>query len=251
MTVNSVVPDNSLAWVLKLASINEAAMQVQHPALFKLMSDVHDGMMSATEPPLVGGEVPTLLVLQAQQYYIAAVRLAAAGMVTSIFPLLRAGLECIAYAVLTEGSQDNSLVWVRRNDSDEALRACRTLFIFSKGSKKLRELDSDLADRYDFLYQASIEHGAHPNIQGVMSSVTSTITTPGERSIHMRMVHGMATDETYYAMDAVIRFGAAIGGGICHALPKNGAAHDAYNRFGAVWNEIAKLTASRQLDERE
>ena len=235
---------DSLASILQLAALNEARIPLLRGPMYKMISDVHDGMMLATTPPVYGDQVPTLLVLQSQQYFLGAARLALGGMLSPVFPLLRASLESAAYAILVQGSADRCKEWIERDENDATRKAFRAKFTFANAVKKLAGLDEGLAANYDFLYEASITHGAHPNFAGVMGSITSTLNDSGDENIQMRVINDGGSSPVFHALDAVIRFGAAAGGGFRYAIPKHRPAVAAYDVFLGLSNKMAENWAA-------
>jgi len=231
---------DSLESILQLAALNEARIPLLRAPMFKMIADVHDGMMLATTPPVYGDQVPTLLVLQSQQYFLGATRLALGGMLSPVFPLLRASLESAAYAILAQGSEDRCMEWIKRDENDATRKAFRAKFTFANAVKKLAELDEELASHYDYLYEASITHGAHPNFAGVMGSITSKRNHSGDENIKMRVINDGGSTPVFHALDAVIRFGAAAGGGFRYAIPKHQPAVAAYHLFLGLSNKMAE-----------
>lgn len=233
--------DDSLESILKRAADNQLLMPKFQAQLFEFVSDIHKEIIAATKEPVLCEEVPMLLVMQAHHYFLGAVRLACGGMMAPTFPLLRAALESVAYAMLAEGSHERALQWLKRDKNPQTLKDFRKTFTFARAVSHLSNLDPDLADYYVYLYDVSIKHGAHPNVAGTTGSVLATTNGTGETDLTMRMIHHVLYDPVVDTFDAVVHMGAAVGAGIRYALPKHVAAKSAYDRFLKISNDMASF----------
>lgn len=241
--------DDSLESILKRTADNQLLIPKLQPQLFEFVSDIHKEIIAATREPVLCEEVPMLLVMQAHHYFLGAVRLACGGMMSPTFPLLRAALESVAYAMLAESSHEKALQWVKRDQNAQTLKDFRKTFTFANAVTHLSKLDPELAEHYDYLYDVSIKHGAHPNVAGTTGSVLATTNGAGETDLTMRMIHHALSDAVLDTFDAVVHMGAAVGAGIRYALPKHAAAKTAYERFRAISDDMGRL--HNLLTERE
>lgn len=227
--------------VLRLGSINERQIQDAYPHLMVLVSDIHSALLQMTSGTVDARPVPMLLVLQAHSYFLVAVRVVMGGNLTAIFPILRGGLEAIAYAIIAEQSEANSKIWLDRDISAATKAKCRKVFKFPVGMDRLRLLDAQLAEGYEHSYEASITYGAHPNNGGISPNISVGKAVDGAVPLNMRHIH-LATSETVFdAFDALIKFGCLIAAGTRYAMPTHLPGVEVYNLAYATMHHMDKL----------
>jgi hypothetical protein len=114
----------------------------------------------------------TLLLLNAYQLFLAAVRTGLSGHTAAIFPLLRASLESAAYGFLLVEKPELSSVWTNRHASETDKKACRSAFTFEKAIAGIGAKSPDIHKLAKQAYESTIDYGAHPNVRGVFGHVS-------------------------------------------------------------------------------
>lgn len=99
----------------------------------------------------------------------AAVRVLLGGQVAETYPLIRLALENALYAFHTS-DEAITLAWAKRGLSQEDTRRVKQEFQIGNLRKGLEKRHPDLAAAADHLYELSIDHGAHPNVEGHVTS---------------------------------------------------------------------------------
>ncbi|MGP1396756.1 MAG: hypothetical protein ACTS3R_14710 [Inquilinaceae bacterium] len=121
--------------------------------------------------------------------YRAACEHAFAGQITDTYPLLRSCLEYSAYALHIRRLPSLAEIWLNRGETEEASKSVRKEFQFSKVRKSVKESDINKANIFEYLYEHTIDFGAHPNQQGVLSS-TRIIEAPNHKRVEQAYLHG-------------------------------------------------------------
>lgn len=140
------------------------------PRMFMLTKTVDALLREVMVGELVNAApVPSFLAMNAYYSFLAATRMAAVGHVSSIFPLVRTGLESACYGFLI--SDDDALMsaWINRDRSEADRSICRSALTSSikKAAAQLTSIQMEVATYLEGLYDASITYGAHPNPQSV------------------------------------------------------------------------------------
>ena len=115
--------------------------------------------------------VSVLLALRCHSSFRAALQLAMAGQVAESFSLDRSCLEAAAYAATIAGDDGNAEVWLRRHDDRKSQERVRNKFKYSRLRDHIRSLNGEVWERFDVLYQNSIDHGAHPNERAITGNM--------------------------------------------------------------------------------
>jgi hypothetical protein len=100
----------------------------------------------------------------------AACRLGISGQSFETTVLVRSILESATYAWVCGHSQPHREAWDKRGDGQAERTAARVLFRWGTLKAMLQQVNGDLADRVQDLYEQTIEYGAHPNVDGVTLS---------------------------------------------------------------------------------
>jgi len=120
-------------------------------------------------------------------------------------------LESALYGWICGHSEPHREAWRHRSNGDAEKKTCRRLFGWAALKEELTKVDLQLAGRVETLYEQTIEHGAHPNIEGVLlSSETkqvaedrfevSTIFAHGEEGILLTTVDLLRTMDLVYEL---------------------------------------------------
>ncbi len=115
-----------------------------------------------------------LLLLRAHAAYRAAATIAASGMPTDAYPLLRSVIETAGYALLIHRNRALGEVWLRRNDGVPEKHAARNAFTPRAIKDALEQLDRGLLNAFDTLYEYAIDFGAHPNEKSLTANLSMT-----------------------------------------------------------------------------
>lgn len=102
--------------------------------------------------------------------YRAAVRLSVSGQLFEATVLMRSLLESAVYAWVCCVSDQHRKAWEDRGDGDEERKMARKLFSWTDLLKLLKGANKELAARISDEYDQLIEHGAHPNVDGLALS---------------------------------------------------------------------------------
>ena len=96
------------------------------------------------------------------------------GQISEAQALNRAAIEQAWYALhiaKDPGQWPRAEIWLRRNESEAAEKACKTEFTVANVRQTHESLDADTAKHLAYLYNQTINFGAHPNQMGVLSSI--------------------------------------------------------------------------------
>jgi hypothetical protein len=171
MTNDKVLSRRKLAEFLNAAHRNEQQVIEQHPRIFALMDRLQQSFENLLGVPYEGPVTPALLILTAQGYFLAGVRIALAGQIPSVFPVLRAGLECVLFGLIMTMDSSKEQIWAERVKSKSAEEKCRKTFTASNGLRELVKLDPELHKGVETYYSMAIDSGAHPNVGAVFPHV--------------------------------------------------------------------------------
>ncbi len=102
--------------------------------------------------------------------YRAAVRLSVSGQLFEAIVLMRSLLESAVYAWVCCVSEPHRKAWEDRGTGEAERRVARKLFGWTDLLKMLEDENHDLAARISDEYDQLIDHGAHPNVDGLALS---------------------------------------------------------------------------------
>lgn len=118
-----------------------------------------------------------LFVSRCHSTYLGAVRLVTSGQVVETYMLLRGCIENALYAhfIQTDPTLDSELpsritTWLKREDDEEAKRACRNMYSYGRLRRNLAKYNQDLGSKMSDLYEHTLDYGAHPNFLGHITS---------------------------------------------------------------------------------
>ena len=119
--------------------------------------------------------------------YLSAMGAVLAGQLFESQSLLRACLEQAAYGYFVNDDHERFELWMNRHENADTRKAMRTEFTHRKISDTLATADATLGKIYEYLYEMTIDYGAHPNERGVFSS-SAIERSPSEKNQY-RVVH--------------------------------------------------------------
>jgi len=140
-------------WVNKLIGIND----VFNDADFKSVGN--DNLLLA------------ILMSRSNSAFRAACHLGFATYCADSYALSRSCLENALMANFLMLNPDLCKLWVSRHDSADERKKCRDVFGYTHLLKCLQDIDVDLGKITDFLYQSTIDMGAHPNERSVTANL--------------------------------------------------------------------------------
>lgn len=110
-----------------------------------------------------------LLMMRCHSSFLNAIRVLMSCAVVETHILLRSVLEAALYALHIDNDSSLFAVWIKRHDSSSALERCRSQFGYGRVIATLRTKNQSLAERVSYLYDTTIDFGAHPNEMAVTS----------------------------------------------------------------------------------
>jgi len=130
-----------------------------------------------------------LLFLRSHSSYRAACEHALAGQAGDLFAQLRSCLERAGYALLIGKIPDIGEVWLNRHADQTSMAASKKAFTVSAITSCLAQFDMDGAERFQKLYQLTIDFGAHPNERAITGNLTINKNARGKEYLQAYM-HG-------------------------------------------------------------
>lgn len=114
---------------------------------------------------------------------IGGVRLAASGQAQESYAVSRFAIENAQYAAHISSDPnpyERAGSYLKRDESDDAKRACRKEFSFGRPAQSVRGLDARVGSRADQLYERTIDLGAHPNAWSTLAGIHRKAIEGGE-----------------------------------------------------------------------
>lgn len=164
--------------------------------------------------------LPLMLQMNAYQLFLASSRMALGGHCAAVFPLLRTALESATYAGLMIHNPELEQVWSNRHmgetDAEKTAfrKACSKAFSFRNAIEQMKGLEAHAPTILKYIadcYEEAIDHGAHPNIIGVMGHVS--INDPredGRVAANFTSLYSAHHIETLRGLCASLDYGFAI-----------------------------------------
>lgn len=134
-------------------------------------------------------EVAAFLLLRCHGAYRAACGATLAGQPVEAFILLRAALEAAGYALHIQRDPSFGVVWLKRHDSADDMKAAKKAFEVRAIKETLAVADRKASAVFDELYQRTIDHGAHPNLHGILGNATIA-QEPGRATLQHILLQG-------------------------------------------------------------
>jgi hypothetical protein len=151
-------------WVDKLIGINDVFQNGE----FKSVGE--DNLLVA------------FLMSRSHSAYRAACHLGLAAYCADSYALSRSCLENALMANFLWFKPDLQKLWFSRHDSADERKKCRDEFKYARLLKCLQDMDMDLGKITDFLYQSTIDMGAHPNERSVTANLD--ILREGDETVY-------------------------------------------------------------------
>jgi hypothetical protein len=135
-----------------------------------------------------------MLFFRCQSALRAAAGLAMAGQAVESNSVNRSALEFAGYALHIFRNPELAKVWADRHKDPPSTDAARSAFSHKKVSASVSAADLLAGERFEVLYQQTIDLGAHPNQLAVFGS-TEIVDENGSRQVRSIELHaGLAQD---------------------------------------------------------
>jgi hypothetical protein len=108
-----------------------------------------------------------LLFIRSHSAFRAAAGLAAAGQAVESYSVDRAVLEFAGYALHIFRTPSTGTIWLNRHEDKLSTQAARQAFSHGNVSASVTAANLDMGQRFETLYQQTIDFGAHPNLLSV------------------------------------------------------------------------------------
>lgn len=186
MTAEKQIPpwgQDALSTLFQTAEYNDRVTSLKFPNVYSLLQRIDAAFRHVGEAVEKDSRqellIPRLMIARTRSSFFASIRLSMSGQVAESYPVLRAGIEQAWYALhiaKDPNPPERVTVWVQRND-DESLRSkCKNEFQIRKVRSTHQSFDSTTAEQLHELYERVIDLGAHPNQQGVLTSMNLSET---------------------------------------------------------------------------
>jgi hypothetical protein len=143
-------------------------------------------------------------LLRAHASYLGAVRLATSGQAGETYMVIRGCLENALYGLYFHRNPNSIETWLSRTDSSKAKKRVRNEFTARAMLSCLESVDPDTHRVADYLYQRTIEFGAHPNKDAVLSVLTKSDDTD---AVHFQLRYLAAGAPMALAMKTTAQVG--------------------------------------------
>jgi hypothetical protein len=154
------------SWSNALATFHAMPEQVRRLELIDSMF----GQFSRNGLTNPGNYFAALLFIRAHTAYRVTAGLALVTPIES-YSVIRSSLEYAGYALLCHKEPEVAEVWLRRDESPKSLARVRREFTQARVRDAINSFDSQVANRYQYLYDEAISWGAHPNEKALTTSV--------------------------------------------------------------------------------
>lgn len=150
-------------------------------------------------------EVEAMLFLRCHAAFRAAAGEAMAGQAVECYRQCRGTLENAAYAVHIRRNPSLATVWLNRHQDDAGMRASKKEFQHIAVATSVRAANQHAGQRFEELYQRTIDWGGHPNERSVTGNM-KMIEEPDRRVMLAIMLHGDGVE-----LDVALKTGAQCG----------------------------------------
>jgi hypothetical protein len=135
-------------------------------------------------------EIVAMLFIRCHGAYRTACGLAMSGQAAECYVQCRSVLEHAAYAVHINRNPSLGKVWLDRHHPDEAgMKASKKAFRHVAVSKSVTAANRHAAERFETMYQWTIDFGGHPNERAVTGNMKMT-KQPDRREMLAILQHG-------------------------------------------------------------
>jgi hypothetical protein len=116
-------------------------------------------------------EILAMLFIRCHGAYRTACGLAMSGQASECYVQCRSVLEYAAYAVHINRDPSLGKVWLDRHQDEAALKASRRAFQHVTVLEAVKAANRHAAERFETIYQRTIDFGGHPNERAVTSNM--------------------------------------------------------------------------------
>jgi hypothetical protein len=164
--------EDHLSQFINDAQHNTYATFTNHKPEFSLLTFIHDSFLKIKNNLLNPPDLfSSLFLMRAHSAYLAGVRLSVSGQITECYMLLRGTLENSLYGLHISSNPTRRDIWLRRHDDNNSKRKCQNEFTAGNVLNTLKMKDKETHRIAQYLYELTIDYGAHPNAKGLLSMV--------------------------------------------------------------------------------
>ena len=210
---------------LEDAHLNTKATEQNKNQLFKKLDDI--SMTFADLNSLLDFSddfFSIFFVLRSHSSFFAAATLSASTQLPDNYGAMRSVLENALYGFYLWKHKDLIEPWLRRQENDQTRKKVRDEFKITKIMCELESTDERLGEIFKNLYNFTIDNGAHPNVNSMISSLEEIRE---EKTITFKIKY-FNSDSPY--LDLSLKQLARIGLLALHI-------------FGLIWHDRLKLTS--------
>jgi hypothetical protein len=113
-------------------------------------------------------------LLRTHASFLGGVRLSCSGQIPEAYMVLRGCLENALYGLYLSKHPESCEKWLCRHDSEDAYRRVKQEFQIRRLQDFLAEIDNNLYQATNSLYNRTIDYGAHPNERALTSNLRRT-----------------------------------------------------------------------------
>jgi hypothetical protein len=151
---------------------NQLATFVQKASAYSILSRIDELFCVVSRDWLNPvDEIAALLLLRTHSAFRAAAGLATAGQAAEAYVLNRSVLENAAYALHLNRDQTLRKIWLNRHVDAASLEACSNALSHRKVQKTVTAVNRHAGQRFEKLYQLTIDFGGHPNERSVTGNM--------------------------------------------------------------------------------
>lgn len=161
---------------LKLATDSiQGAIERNHP-IYSLITDIDSNWEKLLFGKVIykDDRVASTLMIHGHNIFRACISTAISGHTAPVYCLLRNSLESCLYAYAASQDPDLGIAWLNRSKDPESRKKSKKLFNAPKIFEILNSHDPELNKECDKFYEALIDFGAHPNVEGVFATIKLT-----------------------------------------------------------------------------
>jgi len=241
-----VVIDKGIQDYLNFANDCASAVLKSPPVTFDLLKDVDLLIREIWGSPVQADAFSMFLCMNGYYLFMAAVRMATAGHVAAIHPLVRSALESACYAFLLTKDASLVTIWANRDKGDKERKASRKAFgnALADTVKHLRGVQIDAAQYVQGLYDASITYGAHPNPSGLFLHVDRPADEGHQWRVPFTCMYGPTSYEVTRGLFACAEFGI----GIAYLTVQCVSDHPDHDKLQARFDAV--LESKNHIEER-
>ncbi len=166
---------DSLSRFMDDAANNVRATWANVPGLMEPLRQIDEAywhvMDNMTNPD---PHFPSYFIPVAHSAFLGAVRLAASGQLSEAYKVMRGCIEASVYAFHFARDCNAAELWAKREDSPQDGKNARNAMKWGTVTGTLESEDPALGKIVGRLYGQTLAHGAHPNVDAMVSATTDT-----------------------------------------------------------------------------